>query len=263
MDFTKQPIGIRVVINSQQKTNDQNSEKLDVMHHDEKEVFDEQSETNKFLGRLGRLPKKMVHASAEMSSHVNSLRCFIVILSIALIMSIYSNSQAPSKLRLLYPPMVGNGAIVSPSDRPKGPVLAYTSYLWEEVNTWMKSGKTEAYTKLVQYHNYLGEYFIQQLSDAYKSSETRGELDRQRRITQVPGAMSDLDSRVITVVPNKSWIVYLDTIVEEWYLGTRVVHEKRRYFLNVEAVEMTDENPIGIKIVGFAKPQKTLEVYGQ
>lgn len=199
------------------------------------------------------LPTKLVSLLAENKSHVLSLRLTIAILTIALGFSLYTLYKWPSEIVVRIPPDLSNGAVMRVGDVPKARVLVDVSYLWVEINTWLKNGKVDAYKNLNDYQHYMGGRFKRELEAQYNTLNSRGELDRMRRVTLNPGTIMDYEQRVIVKVKNKAWIVMIDVIVEDFYLGQPVQNVVVRYPLEVEAVETTaSQNPIGLKIIGLA-----------
>nr|WP_277432199.1 TIGR03746 family integrating conjugative element protein [Vibrio sp. 1180_3] len=188
----------------------------------------------------------------EHSNHIVSLRITILMLSVALCLSLYALIKAPDKITVYIPPNTANGAIMNIGDIPKSRILSDTSYLWIELNTWIKDGKKDAIANLDAYRYYFSDRFREQLEVQYKDMDLKGELDRRRRITLVPGTMFNFDKRVIEQSKNQSWIVLIDVVIEDFFLGERVQNVKVRYPLKVERIETNyDQNPLGIIITGF------------
>lgn len=206
------------------------------------------------------LPKKLVALLDENSAHLTSLRATIVLLFLALVMALYALSQAPKEILIRIPPDLSNGAVMRVGDVPKSRVLTDTAYLWIEVNTWLKDGQVDAFENLEIYQHYLGDRFKRELAAQYNKLNASGELNRKRRITLQPGTILDYDNRVIVKVKNKAWIVLIDIIVEEFYMGEPVQNVTVRYPLEVEAVETNaNQNPLGIKIIGLADQAMIVE----
>ncbi|MFC5079632.1 hypothetical protein VTH8203_00847 [Vibrio thalassae] len=205
------------------------------------------------------LPKKMTSALHEHANHVVSLRITIFLLSVALMLAMVALIRAPDYITLRIPPNTANGVVMNVNDIPKSRVLSDTSYLWLELNTWLKNGKQDAVANLQAYTYYFGDSFIEQLERQYKVMDIKGELDRRRRITLVPGTLNAVDKRVIEVTKNQSWVVLLDVIIEDFYLNERVQHVKVRYPLVVERIDTNyEKNPLGLIITGFEGSPKII-----
>jgi hypothetical protein len=124
----------------------------------------------------------------------------------------------------------------------------------------MKDGNKDAFSNLTAYQNYFGSDFRQQMRDQYNDLFKKGDLNRIRRLTLAPGTLSEFDNRVITKVRGKSWVVLLDVIVEDFYLGEPLQKLQVRYPLVVERVNTTaDQNPIGMMIVGLNGSPKVIK----
>lgn len=205
----------------------------------------------------GRLPKSMVSLVQELQSHIQSLRIVIVLLLVVLVYSTYSSVSARDELVVHIPPDLTNGATMQVGEIPRASVFIYTSHLWLEFNTWMDNGNKDAFANMAAYREYFAPNFLKLMSNEYEGKRSRGELDRQRRLSLLPGNTVEAMKRVNPISKN-SWVVYLDVIDEEFYLGERVKNAKIRYSLLVERVETSvEKNPVGVRIVGF-KEQPTL-----
>ncbi|EGQ9284422.1 TIGR03746 family integrating conjugative element protein [Vibrio parahaemolyticus] len=204
------------------------------------------------------LPRSMVSLAEELKSHIRSLRIVCVILSALLGYSTYLNMNQISDLSVHIPPDLSNGATMKVGEIPTPNVFVYTSHLWLEFNTWMNNGTEDAFNNVTAYRDYFSPQFLAMMKKEYEGKRTRKELERQRRLTLMPGTGVEAMKRVVPVTKN-SWVVYLDVIDEEFYLGERVKNAKIRYSLLVEKVETTvDRNPIGVRIVGFKEKPRLL-----
>lgn len=202
----------------------------------------------------------MVSTLKEHTAHINTLRATIGILSIALFFTIYVAIKALNNITVYIPPDLSDGAVIAQGDIPKGTVLANTAYLWIEFNTWMDSGETDSFKNITKYQNYFSEDFRQAMTKQYNEQYLKGDLKRTRRITLIPGIISDAENRVITTVRGRSWIVLLDIVVEDFYLGAPLQKLQVRYPLTVERVETNNEqNPIGMMITGFNGSPKVMK----
>ncbi|MGR5296817.1 DUF2895 family protein [Vibrio mediterranei] len=211
---------------------------------------------------LAFLPKKMVQRLQEHTSHVISLRIMIGILTMALMMSLYLASKIPDRLTIYIPPDLSNGAVIQANDVPKASILTNTTYLWVELNTWLRNGKEDAFNNLEAYRYYYSDHFIKQMERQYQTLGAKGELDRQRRVTLVPGTLSDFERRVIVQNKGLAWVVLLDVVIEDFFLGEKVQHVRVRYSLLVERIETNyDQNPLGLMIVGLAEQPKVIQEY--
>ena len=200
------------------------------------------------------LPKKLVDVLAEKNAQIVSLRISFLLQSIIIIGLIATIYKAPDKITVYVPPDLSNGAVMQIGDVPNANVLSTVSYLWIEVNSWLKNGEKDAFQNLDAYREYFSEDFREQLFRSYKSLKAKGELDRVRKVTLVPGMIHEVEKRVFERVKNKAWVVYLDIIVEDYYLGELVQHVRARYPLQVERVETNyDRNPLGLIVTGFER----------
>lgn len=200
------------------------------------------------------LPKKLVGTLAEQQNHIVSLR-ITSLLQFAIILGLLiALWKTQDEITVYIPPDLSNGVVMNLGDVPKATVLSTVSYLWIEVNSWVKNGEKDAFSNLEAYQDYFSPDFREKLERSYRSLKAKGELDRIRKVTLVPGMIHDVESRVFVKVKNRAWIVYLDIIVEDYYLGELVQHVTARYPLMVERVETNyDKNPLGLKITGFDK----------
>ncbi|WP_428776372.1 DUF2895 family protein [Vibrio sp.] len=206
------------------------------------------------------LPQKMVSRLQENANHVQSLRMMIGLLSLLLGMALIALYRAPDKITFYVPPDLTNGAVMGVGDVPKATVLTNTAYLWIELNTWMNGGQKDAFENLENYQFYFGERFIRELTAQYNELNGKGELNRKRRLTLIPGTLSEFDKRVIVQSKNNSWVVLLDVIVEDFFLNERVQYAQVRYPLIVERIETNyDQNPIGMIITGLAGQAKIIK----
>ncbi|WP_210467426.1 PFL_4703 family integrating conjugative element protein [Vibrio crassostreae] len=219
-------------------------------------------QSRSFIRKVSSLPKRMINKSRDTESHIFTLRLISIGLGSALLLSIYSNSQAPKQLTIRIPPDLSNGAVLSPFDFPKPSILSDTSYLWNAINTWKESGEIDTEKNLFRWQHFMSPEFQQQLRDEYalRERKNRGSLNRTRRVWAVPRSLHDYEQRVIKTGPS-TWTVYLDMEIEEMYLGQVVKDTVFRYPLLVERYEANIEmNPLAIRIVGYAeKPYRVEE----
>ncbi|MFL7013606.1 DUF2895 family protein [Enterovibrio norvegicus] len=207
-----------------------------------------------------KLPKKLVSAISEFNDHIWSLRMTIILMFIMLCWALTVIQNQRDELIVRIPPDVTEGAVFRAGEVPKASVLADTSYIWIELNTWLKDGSTEAFENLDAYQHYVGERFHRELKAQYNQLDSVGELNRKRRVTLNPGTLASYEDRVIVKVENKSWVVMLDVIIEDFYLNELVQNVLVRYPLVVEAVETNPEqNPLGLKIIGLAQQAVIIE----
>lgn len=198
------------------------------------------------------LPKKLVGTLAEQNNHIISLRITFVLQTLVIFGLIAALYKAPDKITVHVPPDLSNGAVMQIGDVPNASILSTVSYLWIEVNSWIKNGEKDAFEQLDLYRDYFSPDFREQLIKSYRGLKARGELERVRKVTLVPGMIHEVEKRVFEEVKNKAWIVYLDIVVEDYYLGELVQHVRARYPLKVERVETNfDRNPLGLIITGF------------
>lgn len=200
------------------------------------------------------LPKKLVGTLAEQNNHILSLRITFVLQTLIILGLIAALYKAPDDITLYVPPDLSNGAVMQIGDVPKANVLSTVSYLWIEINSWIKNGEDDAFEQLDLYRDYFSYDFREQLYKSYRALKVRGELDRVRKVSLVPGMIHEVDKRVFEEVKNQAWVVYLDIVVEDYYLGELVQHVRARYPLKVERVETNyDRNPLGLIVTGFDK----------
>ncbi|WP_199438338.1 DUF2895 family protein [Vibrio owensii] len=204
------------------------------------------------------IPRSMVSLVESLKAHIRSLRVICLILTGLLGYSVYSNLNQLDDIIVHIPPDLSNGASMNVGEVPPAAVFVYTTHLWIEFNTWMTNGTTDAFENISSYREYFSPKFMELMRKEYDGKNARKELERQRRLTLLPGTGLEAMKRVIPVTKN-SWVVYLDVVDEEFYLGERVKNAKIRYALLVEKVETTvDKNPIGVRIVGFKEKPKLL-----
>lgn len=202
-----------------------------------------------------RIPKKMASLQQEFRVQIITLRAMVAGLFVALVIAMTSISKLSSGITVHIPPDLSSGVTMSAGDYPRANVLTNTSYLWVSINTWMQSGEVDAEKNLVMYENYMSKAFIRDMRQIMKDRS----LDRQRRLTLAPGVLSEYTKRVIPLTKG-SWVVYLDVVEEEWFLGERVRHSKIRYPIKVEKYTTNAElNPIELKIVGFYEAPTVIE----
>jgi integrating conjugative element protein (TIGR03746 family) len=200
------------------------------------------------------LPKKLVGTLAEQKYHITSLRLTVFLQTLIMLGLIGALWKAPDNITVHVPPDVSNGVVMNINDVPKSYVLSSISYLWLEVNSWYTNGEEEAFDLLNSYEHYFSPRFKEQLHKSYTVLKGKGELDRVRKVSFVPGSIHEIDKRVFEEVKNKAWTVYLDVIVEDFYLGERVQYVTARFPIQVERVDMNyDQNPLGLIITGFER----------
>lgn len=206
------------------------------------------------------LPERMVHTLKEHTAHIRTLRATIVILSIGLILSLGALFKALDDITIYIPPDLSDGAVIKRGDVPKGSVLSNTAFLWIEFSTWMDNGETDAFKNLNAYQNYFGANFRQSMKDQYNDIYKKGDLNRIRRVTLVPGTINEAEKRVLTKVRGQAWVVLLDVVVEDFYLGQPMQKIQVRYPLMVERVETNVTlNPIGMMITGLNGSPKVIK----
>ncbi|ANO35349.1 hypothetical protein A6E01_19235 (plasmid) [Vibrio breoganii] len=221
-----------------------------------------ENKKSKAAGKSGALPASMVRAKDEVAKHITTLRVALLFVCLTLCVSIYANVTALQRITVYIPPDLSFGAEMEVGEVGKANVFTNTAYLWIEFNTWMTSGDADAERNTQVYREYFSRSFLSVMRSEYARKRLNGSLDRQRRLTLVPGTMAEAEQRVVPVTAN-SWVVYLDVVDEEWYLGTRVKNSKVRYSLLVERVETTpNRNAIGMQVVGFKDEPRLLAENG-
>ncbi|MCY9874547.1 PFL_4703 family integrating conjugative element protein [Vibrio barjaei] len=200
----------------------------------------------------------MVSIRDELKNHIQTLRVVIIFLLAGLLFSVHGNVTMTDKITVHIPPDLRGGASMAVGEIPPSNIFLYASYLWLEANTWMKSGETDALVNLDIYSEYFSPKFVESLKKDITSRQERRDLDRQRRLTMVPGSTFEISKRVVKVTRD-SWIVYLDVVDEEFYLGERVKNSTIRYALKLERFDVpVSRNPLGVRVTGFAERPKLL-----
>lgn len=219
------------------------------------EMPNNETPKNEMVESKPLIPKKMASVRQELKNQIVTLRLVVLGLFIALIVAITSIMSVVKDITVHVPPDLSEGVSMKIGDYPKANVLTNTNFLWVAINTWKESGSKEAIDNLNQYQNYMSEDFKKQLTNILNNRA----LDRKRRLTLADGSLSGFDKRVI-VLNKGSWVVVLDYIEEEWYLGERIRHSKIRYPIEVEqTTSSADVNPIQLKLIGFYKPPTVIE----
>lgn len=198
------------------------------------------------------LPKRLVAGLDELADHKQTLRGAVFLQFVIIMGLIAAIIKIPDNITVYIPPNISNGAVMNLGDIPNSYVLSSTSHLWIETQSWLDNGEMDAFKNMSDYRHYFSDRFKNQLENSYIDMKNKGELDRERRVTSVPGSMMNVDNRVFVEVPNRAWTVFLDVIVQDYYLGEKVQHVTVRYALQVEKVDTNvDRNPLGLMIVGF------------
>ncbi|MGR5448576.1 DUF2895 family protein [Vibrio sp. PNB22_3_1] len=207
------------------------------------------------------LPKSSVSLVQELQSHIQTLRLLILLLVSILAYSVYSHVNSFNDITVHIPPDVSAGVSMEVGEIPPASVFVYTTHLWIEFNSWLSDGSVDAYANLEKYRDYFGPSFFKLMREELDFKFTRSGLNRQRRLSLLPGSSAEALSRVVPIT-DYSWVVYLDVVDEEFYLGERVKNSKIRYSLLVEQVDTSiEKNPLGVRIVGFKDEPKLLKEF--
>ena len=192
------------------------------------------------------------HAFDHVRSHVRSLWTVIALQSAIVFALAWGWSQAPRQLTVHVPPDLRAGAVLAIDEVPPPNVYAFAYYLFQQLNRWPDDGAKDYDRAITRLAAYLTPKFEAFLRADVQQKATQGELSfRVRGIQEVPGH-AYTESRV-ELLPNATWLVWLDVELAESVKGMTVKHTAIRYPLRIihHAVDW-EANPWGLVLDGYA-----------
>lgn len=239
---------------SRNKTEKTDDEVLTVHEHDAIAEPEMEESPATIAETLGKIPRSMVNASQEEKDHINTLRYVIIGQMVIIGILAFALAVLPKQIPIRRVPDLSNpNSTEKIGHIAKHSIFTEASYLWRELNQWKVSGEKDATSRLFDYEFYFSESFVDQLEMDYANMMQTGELKRTRSLIEVPGQLHEIDKRVVQK-SESSWVVYIDMTLKETFLGKVIREDDYRYSFLVERYNTTfDENPLGLRIVGFEK----------
>lgn len=127
-------------------------------------------------------PRHAIHAR---DAHIWTLRMALVLLAIicvALALAIYHKQNT---FTIHVPPDLSKGALVKPGELQVPNTYVFAHHIWQQINEWPVSGKSDYSKKIKDYACYLSPSFLKWLEANQSEKLSRGELERTRTITSI------------------------------------------------------------------------------
>lgn len=144
------------------------------------------------------------------------------------------------------PPDLSQGAKINPGEFGKSNAYTFAQYIWRELNTWPKDGKTDYRKKIDALGCYVSEDFKRWLNSNY-AQKLGTELDRTREVS----LRLNYDPSMAEPLGANTFKITLETHITERVNGAVVKDIVVRYPLKVGEDGRTC-NPMGMRIDGFA-----------
>ncbi len=202
--------------------------------------------------------------NSNLRSHITTLRWFAGFCVLAIIGLWVGWQQAKESLRIYIPPDLRSGAVVKAEDVQPAHIYAFANTVFQQANHW-DNGQADYGTKIYKVAPYLTPVYLDSLKVDMDLRGKNGELSDRTRTIQ-PLAINGFEDRLVAVLGDDAWVVWLDYNVREYVKGMEVKNVVIRYPLRVVRYDIDiDSNPWGLALDGYygdgpkiMKPQQPL-----
>lgn len=188
---------------------------------------------------------------ARLESHVKTLRAACIVLCAFSALTMAGWWHSPSDLTIHVPPDLRSGSTRKWWDIPPESVYSFTTYIFQQLNSWPVDGKQDYDTKISILKQYLTPSCKSFLEGDYKFRNENNELKgRIRYVSEIPGRgyTDNPDLRVQQLTTN-SWQVNLDLATNEYYAAEPVKKSFVRYPIKVVRQDGdAEKNPWGMAL---------------
>lgn len=199
----------------------------------------------------------LVHAKNHM---IKIMAAGLVVMASLLALTVVGWMQAPSQIRLHYPPDLSSGAVQGVGEIPQANIYSFAFYIFQQLNRWPVNGREDYYERIHTLKNYLTPTcFEDRLADYEHRNNNSELLGRSRAIWEIPGRGFKFGR--VKATSNTSWLVGLDLHVQETLRGEPVKDRLIHFPLRVVSYNVDPElNPWGMAIDCYASAPRNIEI---
>ncbi|CEG54639.1 MULTISPECIES: PFL_4703 family integrating conjugative element protein [Pseudomonadaceae] len=187
----------------------------------------------------------------RLEGHVTSLRIALLLVSMLAAYGIYGMKTAPDSLNIHVPPDLRSGSSRMWWDIPPENIYAFTSYIFQQLNSWPADGAKDYKRNIHALQNYLTPACKVFLEGDYEFRNKNNELKgRVRGVYELPGrGYADDEALRVQQQSINDWIVNLDLATDEYYSSEPVKRTFVRYPIRVVRLDKdAEKNPWGLAL---------------
>lgn len=187
----------------------------------------------------------------RLENHVTSLRIALGLVAVVAAYGIYGMQTAQNELTIHVPPDLRSGSSRMWWDIPPQNVYAFTSYIFQQLNSWPVDGAKDYKKQINALSAYLTPSCKVFLEGDYEFRNKNQELkDRVRGVYEMPGrGYADNPKLRVKTLSINDWVVSLDLATDEYYSSEPVKRTFVRYPIRVTRLDVDAEtNPWGLAL---------------
>jgi integrating conjugative element protein (TIGR03746 family) len=201
---------------------------------------------------------KIKKALDGQSAHILSLRIFIGVLALSLMLTIIGWQSAPDHIKIDIPPDLRSGSTRGIDERHPFNIYAFGYYIFQQLNNWSVEGIDDYKAQIHRLSCYVTPRFKGELERDYDKRIKNHELNRTRALQEMPERPYS-EKRVYTE-SGDSWVAYYDVNIKETFRSEIVKDIFVRYPIRIVRWDVDPEcNLWGLALDGFYKKPKRLE----
>lgn len=188
---------------------------------------------------------------ARLEAHVKTLRIACLVACGLAVLAGAGWWRSPSDLTVHVPPDLRSGSTRKWWDIPPESIYSFTTYIFQQLNSWPVDGKTDYQNKIDTLKQYLTPSCQSFLRGDYKFRNENNELkDRIRYVSEIPKrGYSDDPALRVKQLSMDAWQVNLDLATSEYYASEPVKKSFVRYPVKVVRLDGDGErNPWGLAL---------------
>ena len=207
---------------------------------------------------------KYLNAIEQARIHIRTLRQFIILLAMILVLLIYGWIHAQARIKVEIPPQIPeSGLTIQQGEIPKSTIYSFAYYVFQSVNHWDTNGLQDYQNEIEQFKPLLTPSFRITLVQDYNNLLNQGELQDRIRLMQGMSG-SSYDPANVEYVGHGTWIVHLKMRLTEMInSNAKVVKDvQMNYTLKIVRLD-TDakNNPWGLALDGFAESPSRIQTF--
>lgn len=125
------------------------------------------------------------HILQNRDSHIWSLRIALLMLAIICGVQLVIINNQQNDITVHVPPDLSKGALIKPGEYQAPNAYVFATHMWQVLNSWPASGKTDYKAAIEVNQCYLTPKFAGWLIDSFAQKMRDGELDRKRTVHSV------------------------------------------------------------------------------
>lgn len=196
--------------------------------------------------------------SLALEERIRDLKRLNVLLASLLVVAVGGLVLMPQFITINVPPNARQGFSQKVGEIHPATVYNTAFAFFQNINYWSKDGSKDMLNNLSLYQFLISANFKNEMTLMYRSRVQKNDIaGKTRTIQEMPGAGYSLER--VTQLTDTSWVVFIDTIVEESYKGRLYMRKGIRWPLIVTLGSTHEEyNPWGIRLDGFDSTPKEI-----